>query len=111
VSERQQYDPMGAELRADALDVLHDTLQWRLVERRWTSVATVVAELARALRSGDVEAVRTSVYELELSGPVRATLVGDTPTVDAPEQVRVEINTLIFELAGADDPSGDARDR
>ena len=89
------------ELRTDARDVLADALQWRLTAARWTAIGEVVDGLAAAVRSGDVEAARTAVAELELLGPVRATPVGAEPVVPAPERVREEINELVPEL---DDP-------
>jgi hypothetical protein len=92
------------ELRADARDVLTDALQWRLTAARWTAISGLVDKLAAAVRSGDVEAVRTAVADLELLGPVRATPVGAVPVVPAPERVREEINELVPEL---DDPEPD----
>jgi hypothetical protein len=93
-------DTLDDELREDALDVLRDALQWRLTGPRWARVETAVEAVTSALRSGDVAALRTAVYELELAGPVRATGLGDTPVVDAPEPVREEINELIYTLDG-----------
>jgi hypothetical protein len=93
-------DALEAELRGDALAVLQDALEWRLTGPRWAAVAEAVEAVTSALRTGDVEALRAAVYDLELAGPVRATGFGDTPVVDAPEPVREEINELIHTLDG-----------
>ena len=93
-------DTLDDELLEDARDVLQDALQWRLTEPRWAAVAAAVEAVASALRSGDVAALRTAVYGLELAGPVRAIGSGDTPVVAAPEPVCVGINELISTLGG-----------
>ncbi len=93
------------EVRADALDVLTDALQWRLTEARWAAFRTAVGTLAAALRAGDGEAVRAAVAELELLGPVRATPIGREPVVPAPEPVREEINELVHALDDDPEPS------
>lgn len=90
------------DVRADALDVLVDTLQWRLTEPRWVAIRAAVDALAAAVRAGDVEAVRAAVADLELLGPVRATPIGHEPLVPAPDPVRDEINELV--RAMDDDP-------
>jgi hypothetical protein len=95
-------DVLDGELRADALDVLRDALQWRLTGRRWSVVEAAVGAVTASWRAGDVATLRAAVYELELAGPVRATAVGDTPVVDPPEPVREQINELIFELDGGE---------
>lgn len=92
-------DVLGDELRADALDVLRDALEWRMSADRWTAVATGIDVLTRAVRSSDVARTRDAVYELELRGPVRASGFGDPP-VPAPEPVREDINELIHTLDG-----------
>jgi hypothetical protein len=92
-------DVLGDELRADALDVLRDALEWRMSSARWTAVAAGIEALSTAVRSGDVARSQAAVYELELCGPVRASGFGDPP-VPAPEPVREEINELVHTLDG-----------
>ena len=92
------------QVRADALDVLTDALQWRLGEARWAAIDAAVAELAAAVRAGDVEAAVAAVAELELLGPVRAVPIGRDPIVPAPEPVREEINELVLALDVEPDP-------
>ncbi|MGH3566596.1 MAG: CATRA system-associated protein [Pseudonocardia sp.] len=99
-ADRQLPAALDDESRTDALDVLRDALEWRLTEARWGSVAAAVGALVAALRSGDVDAFREAVSDLELAGPVRATGFGDTPTVPAPAPVRDEINELIHTIDG-----------
>lgn len=96
--------PIDDELRSDALDVLGDALRWRMTAARWEGIGGAVAELTAALRAGDVEAVRRAVTELELLGPVRATVMGDTPTTPVPEPVREEIDVLVRTLDGRTAP-------
>jgi len=95
-----QMGELDGQLREDALDVLVDASTWQLAGPRWDAVAAAIGALAVALRSADVRGVRTAVYDLELAGPPRATGVGDTPVVPAPEPVREEINELIHTLDG-----------
>lgn len=99
-------DLLDDELRADAIDVLRDALEWRLTGRRWSAVEAAVSSLTAAWRAGDIAALRTGVYELELAGPVRATAIGDTPVVEPPEPVREEINELIFALEDGETKAG-----
>jgi hypothetical protein len=93
-------DGLDGELRADALDVLRDVLEWRLTGLRWTAVTAALEAMSAALPSGDVASFRAAVYELELAGPLRATGFGDTPSVDPPLPVREEVNELILILDG-----------
>jgi hypothetical protein len=90
-------------VRADAIDVLTDALQWQLGEARWVAIRAAVVELAAAVRAGDAEAADAAVAELELLGPVRAVPIGREPIVPAPEPVREEINELVYALDD-DDP-------
>lgn len=105
-SDRPTPNVLDGELRADALDVLWEAVEWRLTGRLWSSVEAVVAALTGAWRSGDIVALRAAVYELELAGPVRATAIGDTPIVEPPDPVREEINELIFALDGGEPRAG-----
>ena len=88
------------DVRADALDVLTDALQWRLTEPRWSAVRTAVDALAAAVRAGDAVAVRAAVADLELLGPVRATPIGREPIVPPPDGVLDEINELVGAMDG-----------
>ncbi len=99
-------DGLDDELRADAINVLRDALEWRLTGPRWSAVETAVAVVTAAWRAGDVAALREAVYELELAGPVRATGIGDTPVVPPAEPVRDDINQMIFELEDAATEAG-----
>ena len=65
--------------------------------------------MSAALRSGGVAAIRGSVHNLELIGPVRAANFGDPPTVEPPQSVREEINELIHSLDGRSE-NDDGRD-
>ena len=78
---------------------------WRLVDSRWPAIAATVARLATAVRTGDEDGAAATVAELEMLGPVRATALGGTPTVPAPDTVREEINELVHTLDGRTAPS------
>jgi CATRA-associated small protein len=54
--------------------------------------------LRDAVATGDGEAVRRAVADLELAGPVRATRIGAAPLVPVPESVRDRANHLVHAL-------------
>jgi hypothetical protein len=89
---------LDAQMRADTLAVLRDSLTWQLTEARWASVAATLASISAALAAGEGDGVQSAVYDLEFLGPVRATGIGQTPVVTAPPTVREEINLLIHTL-------------
>jgi hypothetical protein len=60
-----------AELRAEALDVLHDARQWRLADARWQVIEQILTAMDTALETGDVQALATATADLELAGPLR----------------------------------------
>lgn len=100
--------PLDVELRVDALDVLRDVLEWRLVGPRWAAVEEALEAMTAALRRGDVAAFRTAVYELELSGPTRAVEFPRVPVVEPPPPVIDEVNELVYTLDGRNAPPPEA---
>ncbi len=89
-----------AEPTTGALTVLRDMLTWELAPPRWERLAELLDLAAAARESGDLDALRQVVADLELAGPVRITRLGATPAVPAPRPVRERINVLIHELGG-----------
>lgn len=107
-----EFDP---EAISDALDVLGDLFVWQLVPLRWQRVEQILDSLTEALATGDADTLRDATAELELAGPVRATRIGATPVVPAPESVRERVNHLVHSLGGTAPPptteSGDSVER
>lgn len=60
-----------ANVRAEALDVVSDALQWRLAEGRCHAIAQVLVAMDMGGASGDMEALLTVTADLELMGPLR----------------------------------------
>ena len=106
VNEHRYYlfDP---ELRADALDVLQDLSQWRMTEPRWATVRSALHAMRAAYDAGDVEALRSAVYDLELAGPVRANSIGGAEIGGPPEPVYDVSNGLVHDLSGTPPPPED----
>jgi hypothetical protein len=90
-----QLDP---EVRADAVDVLRDLVEWRLAPQRWARIEESVDALEAALAAGDVDALRDAVADLELAGPVRATRIGSVSPTCAPPLLLERANHLVHAL-------------
>jgi hypothetical protein len=89
-----------ADVRAEALDVLSDALQWQLAETRWQAIEQVLIAIDNALTADDTEALAEATAELELAGPLRITRISATPLVPAEPRVRDQLNRLVFSLGG-----------
>ena len=90
--------PIDDEARDDAVDVLRYLLEWQLAPQRWERVDAIVGSLADALAQEDGDALREATAELELAGPVRATRIGTTSLIPAPERTRDRANHLVHTL-------------
>ena len=86
------------ETLGDALDVLQDLVLWELVPQRWEQVEKILARIGTAMASHDVDDLRDAVADLELSGPVRLSMIGTIPVRGIPEPVFDRRNTLVYEL-------------
>jgi hypothetical protein len=91
---------LDANLRADALDVLQDVLQWRLTVTRWATVRGTLNTMRVAYDAGDVDALREAVYDLELAGPVRANSLAGKEIGEPPALVYDITNSLQHDLSG-----------
>jgi len=89
-----------AAVRADALRAASDALEWRLTGERWLTIQQVVAAMAAALETDDLDALKAATAELELVGPVRIVRIGTPPVVPPPPQVRDRLNRLVYTLDG-----------
>jgi hypothetical protein len=87
-----------AVVQAEALDVLSDALLWQLAEPRWGEIEQVLAAMAAALESGDMDAFATATADLELAGPFRITPIG-TATGPTPA-IRDLLNQLVHSVGG-----------
>lgn len=92
--------PPDANLRADALDVLADVVQWRLTSTRWATVRGALDAMRAAYDAGDVDALREAVCDLELAGPVRANSLVGEEVGEPPPPVYEVANTLRHDLSG-----------
>jgi hypothetical protein len=92
---------MVFDVRAEAVVVISDALQWRLTAARWQAIEELLAAMDAALAADDLEALTAAVADLELAGPVRITRIGAAPAVPPPLQVRDRLNRLVNSLGGA----------
>jgi CATRA-Associated Small Protein len=90
----------AAGIRAEALDVLSDALQWQLAETRWPAIEQVLAAMDAAVTGRDLHALMAATADLELAGPLRITRIGATPILPAPPKIRDRLNQLVFTLGG-----------
>jgi hypothetical protein len=88
----------GADVRAEALDIISDVLQWRLADGRWRAIQQVLAAMDDALAAGDVDALAAATADLELAGPLRITRIGAPPIVPPTPPVRDLLNRLVHSL-------------
>ncbi|MFE9581230.1 CATRA system-associated protein [Nocardia sp. NPDC006044] len=91
---------LDSETREDILAVLRDATRWQLPPRRWEHVLDSVGALAVALANGDAVAVRESIAEVELMGPVRATRIGAGHRSPAPHRMLDRVHALVHSLGG-----------
>ena len=87
-------------VRAEALDVISDALQWRLADARWQAIEQVLIAMEAALQADDPEALTAATADLELVGPLRVIRIGATAVVSAPPPVRDRLNWLVHSLGG-----------
>jgi hypothetical protein len=95
---------VDAKLRADALDVLQDVIQWRLTATRWATVRGALDAMRAAYDAGEVDALREAVYDLELAGPVRANSLAGDEVGEPPAPVYDVANRLQHDLFGEGAP-------
>lgn len=86
------------EIRAEALDVVTDALQWQLAEERWQKIEHILTAMDGALESGDPDALATATADLELAGPVRIILIG--PSAGPTPAARDLLNKMVHSLGG-----------
>jgi hypothetical protein len=96
---------MVFDVRAEAVVVISDALQWRLTAARWQAIEELLAAMDAALAADDLEALAAAITDLELAGPVRITRIGAAPAVPAPPQVRDRLNRLVNSLGGTSAPN------
>jgi hypothetical protein len=88
------------DMRAEALDVVSDALEWRLAEARWEAVEQVLVVMDAALEAGDPDALAAATADLELAGPLRITRIGATPVVPPAPPIRDRLDRLVHSLGG-----------
>jgi hypothetical protein len=98
--------PFDSDLRDDALDVLGDSVRWRLTAARWATVDSALDGMRIALSTADVDGFRAAVYAVELAGPVRARPVDNEPIVGIPATSHDVVDELISVLSDRDTSPG-----
>jgi hypothetical protein len=84
--------------RVHALIPLRLALGWTMAPDLWPAVGDLVERMHSTLARGDVAGFRAASAALARAGPDRATKLGDTPTVPAPDRIRERINEQIDTL-------------
>lgn len=87
-----------ADLRSDVLDILSDTVQWRLPAARWEGVEKLVQALHDAARQGDLAKLEATLGDLELAAPLRITPIGGEQTVQATSKLRNLADRVVHDL-------------
>jgi hypothetical protein len=64
------------EIRAEALEVLAEMLEWRLTDARWLAVEQIISTMSAAAEKGDVDAFAAAASDLELAAPFRINPIG-----------------------------------
>jgi hypothetical protein len=97
--------PTAADLdgydREDALTALRLTLRWTMEPERWRKIEALLDSMSTSLAGGDVDRLRAASAKLLFAGPNRATKLGETPTVPAPDPIRERVNELVHALVEA----------
>ena len=96
------------DVRAEALEVVLDALEWRLTKARWQAVEQAILAMRAALAADDLEALAGATTDLELAGPLRIIRIGTTPAVAAAPPIRDLLNQMVHSLGGT--PTGEDHD-
>lgn len=86
------------DLRSDVLDILSDTVRWRLPAARWEGVEKLVQALYDAVREGDLEKLEATLGDLELAAPLRITPIGGEQTTQATSKLRNIADRVVHDL-------------
>ncbi|MDX3191246.1 hypothetical protein PV458_22790 [Streptomyces sp. MN03-5084-2B] len=86
------------DLRSDVLDILSDTVQWRLPAARWEGVEKLVQALHDAVREGDLEKLEATLGDLEMAAPLRITPMGGEQTTQATSKLRNLADRVVHDL-------------
>jgi hypothetical protein len=92
---------MEKPLKAEAIGILREVLEWRLPRVRWEHVERRLEDVAGALAEADPANLRNAVYALELSGPERAARIEDVLALAPPPPTRERVGELVHRLESA----------
>jgi hypothetical protein len=100
VPSSDRHSDQAGEVRAEALGVVSDALQWQLAAARWQAIEPMLAAMAAAVEAGDLKALAAATADLELAAPLRITRIGATPIVPPPPATCDRLNQLVHVLGG-----------
>ncbi|GID27878.1 CATRA system-associated protein [Paractinoplanes brasiliensis] len=103
-------DPWDDETVQDAVAVLRDVAEWHHTPQKWAQVELAMGALDDAVGTGDAEAVRAAVGEINRLGPKRILRIGSTTATGIPAPVLDRRDTLVHRLTHSRD-EGDGRGR
>jgi hypothetical protein len=86
------------QVRAEALEVLRDVLEWRTTSENWDRIARALETMAAAIVKADLDALQVAADALELMSPIRIIRIGDVYGDPPPETVRDRVNRLVHSL-------------
>lgn len=84
---------------AYVLECLQDMEEWRVPESRWRQISLALDRLSDALASGEAQALRSAVDDIEYYGAVRARNELGPKCVDADDSTKELRAALVVELS------------
>jgi hypothetical protein len=107
----QGDDYVGAagddQVRAEALEVLHDVLEWRTTLEHWDRITRALEIMAEAAVKADMDDLQAASDALELMSPIRIIRIGDVDGDPPSEEVRERVNRLVHSLESPETPEDD----
>jgi hypothetical protein len=91
-------DPDSSARTRELLDAVP---RWEMHADRWDRAAALLVEVAEALADRDRIALQAALDALESAGPAKATRIGTTPVVPAPEPVLDRVAALVYRIGPA----------
>jgi hypothetical protein len=90
-----------AQIQRDALELLRQSLRWKLPAARWEGVGAIFDALEAGLALADDDMVTSATIRLGEAGPARIIKIGTTSDEPPPPPVRERVNELISRLSSS----------